>query len=177
MDIVSFCQSLGATGAEEIPVASLVLQPELRDLCARNHCGLYNRNYTCPPAVGEIDALIATLRGFSRAVIFHNVYPLEDSFDLEGMREAKRQHNEMTFEVARAVYAELGRDQALVLSAGGCPQCEICAMPEGKPCRHPEDALASLEAYGVNVAEIGKVSSLRYINGVNTVTYFSGVFY
>ena len=42
--------------------------------------------------------------------------------------------------------------------------------------RSLDDALSSLEAYGIHVAKIGDVSGLRYINGKDTVTYFSGEF-
>jgi len=176
MDIVKLCLEHGATKAEEIPVSKLKLQPELRQYCELNHCGLYKRNYTCPPYVGEIDTLIAKLRNFQRGIIWQNVYPLEDSFDFEGMDEAKNKHRAMTLEIARWVYEELGNSQALVLSAGGCTACPACGIQTAEPCRFPEQALVSLEAYGVNVSQISEVSSMRYINGANTVTYFSGVF-
>ncbi|MCL2084739.1 MAG: DUF2284 domain-containing protein [Oscillospiraceae bacterium] len=176
MDIVKLCLDMGAAKAEEIPVSRLTLMPELRELCERNVCGRFGRNYTCPPYTGEAGALIEKLKTFNKAVIWQNIYPLEDSFDFEGMMDAQQKHNAMTLDIARQVYAELGRDNALVLAAGGCTLCEICAAQTGEPCRGPDDALSSLEAYGIHVAKIGDVSGLRYINGKDTVTYFSGAF-
>ena len=35
----------------------------------------------------------------------------------------------------------------------------------------------SREGYGIYVAKIEDVSGMKYINGKDTVTYFSGVFY
>lgn len=176
MNILSRCLQLGASAAEEIEVDKLTLQPELRDFCTQNVCGRYNRNYACPPHVGEIGDLIARIRSFSKAVIWQNIYPLEDSFDFEGMMDAQRRHNAMTLEIAREVYAAIGRDHALVLAAGGCSACKVCAAQTGEPCRTPEDALSSLEAHGILVSKLEDVSSMKYINGENTVTYFSGAF-
>jgi predicted metal-binding protein len=176
MDIVKLCLDMGAYKAEEIPVQKLVFSPELRMLCEKNACGRFARNYTCPPSVGEVDDLIQKLRSFSKAIIWQNIYKLEDSFDYEGMMEGQRKHSTMTLEIARSVYAELGRENALVLGAGGCTLCDRCAIQTNESCRYPDDALSSLEAYGINVTKIGEVSDLKYINGINTVTYFSGVF-
>ena len=177
LDIVKLCLDMGAAKASEISIDKLVFRPELRELCEQNACGRFNRNYTCPPLVGEADILIAELKTFSRCVIWQNVYALEDSFDFEGMMEAQRSHNDMTLAAARRVYAELGRENALVLAAGGCTLCEKCAALTDEPCLYPDDALASLEAYGIFVAKIADVSDMKYINGKDTVTYFSGVFW
>ena len=177
MDVVKLCLDMGATKAEEIPLDMLVFQPELRGLCSQNACGRYGRNYTCPPLCGEVDVLIKKLKTFSRCVIWQNIYALEDSFDFEGMMAAQEKHNAQTLVVAREVYTNLGREHALVLAAGGCTLCEKCAAVANEPCPHPEDALSSLEAYGIFVAKIGDVSGMKYINGKDTVTYFSGAFY
>jgi len=177
MDYVSLCLESGATKAEQIPVEKLVFQPELRDYCVQNACGRYEKNYTCPPFIGEPEALIAKIKGFSNAVIFQNIYQLEDSFDFEGMMDGQRTHNEMTRAIAHRVYAERGRGNALVLAAGGCTLCERCGALDGTPCSNEEEALASLEAYCINVSKIEQVSGMKYINGKDTVTYFSGIFY
>lgn len=81
MNFVKLCLEMGATRAVEIPVDKLVFQPKLRELCEQNACGRFASNYTCPPLVGEVEDLIEQLKGFSTAVIWQNVYTLEDSFD------------------------------------------------------------------------------------------------
>ena len=177
MDIVKLCLDMGASKAEEIPIEKFVFTPELRSLCEQNVCGHFGGNYTCPPHVGEVDDLIARLKSFARAVVWQNIYPLEDSFDFEGMMDAKEKHNAMTLEIARRVYGEMGRENTLVLAAGNCSICENCAVKTDESCRHPDEALAPIEAYGVNVSIIGEISDMKYINGKDTVTYFSGAFY
>ena len=176
MDIVKICLDFGASKAEEIPVSKLVLQADLHDYCKQNACGRYGKSYTCPPLIGNAEDLIAKLRTFDGAVFLQNIYPLEDSFDFEGMMDGNHQHNVMTLKIAERVYSELGREKSLVLAAGGCSICKTCGVITNEPCRDSQNAISSLEAYGVNVSQIGEVSGLKYINGINTVTYFSGVF-
>ena len=52
-----------------------------------------------------------------------------------------------------------------------------CAQLEDAPCRHPEEALTSLEGYGIDVYRTSKATDLKYINGENTVTYFGIVLF
>jgi len=176
MDIETLCRKMGADNVSTVSVTELEFSYEIRDLCKVNACGRYGSNYTCPPAIGEFDDLVRKARKFKDIVVWQNVYPLEDSFDIEGMFSSQKHHNAITAKVAKEVYAKLGRHNALVLGAGGCTFCEACAMSINAPCRNPEDALSSLEAYGINVAELAKSAGLKYIAGENTVTYFSGVF-
>jgi predicted metal-binding protein len=61
--------------------------------------------------------------------------------------------------------------EKLALSAGACSICETCTYPDGEPCRLPEKAMASLESYGIDVAQLIASSGLSYNNGPNTVSY------
>ena len=178
MDYTALCLELGATKAERIPVDLLVFQPSLRDFCRQNACGRYGKNYTCPPHIGEPDVLIARVKAYRTAVLFQNIYVLEDSFDFEGMMDGQRNHNEMTRIAACRVYEREGRDGALVLAAGGCSLCERCGALDGTDCPAglKDEALSSLEAYCINVSKIEEVTGMKYINGENTVTFFSGIF-
>ncbi|MCL2050776.1 MAG: DUF2284 domain-containing protein [Lachnospiraceae bacterium] len=176
MDFVKLCLSKGAKKAEAIPVEKLILMPELREFCEQNKCGRFGRNYTCPPYVGEKEELIKKIKSYKIAIIWQNIYELEDSFDFEGMMDGQEKHNQMTLEIAEEAYQEMGRDKVLVLAAGGCTLCPACASLTDEPCRNPGRALSSLEAYGINVAKIEEISGLKYINGKDTVTYFSGLF-
>ena len=65
----------------------------------------------------------------------------------------------------------------LHLGAGGCRLCPVCAKRTNEPCRHPQDAMASLETYGVAVSELAASCGMKYINGQNTVTYFGAVLF
>jgi len=177
MDIAKLCLDRGATKAGEVSVSKLILMEELREFCKQNYCGKYGNNYTCPPHVGQIDVLINKVKSYNKAVIWQNIYPLEDSFDFEGMMDAKADFDIRTREIADIVKNEPDLRGALVLGAGCCTLCETCAIVDKLPCLNPDTALSSLEAHGINVSKIEEITDMKYINGENTVTYFSGVFF
>lgn len=169
-------QNLGAFRARVVETSRVVFESSFRKMCEQNACGMYRKCYMCPPDVGEVDALISEARSYPYALIYQTVTPLEDSFDIEGMEEGKRAHNRLTFSL-RPLFEKLGFMNALHLGVGACGVCDTCAKVTGEPCRFPERATPSLEAYGVNVYETSKVAEMQYINGQNTVTYFGAVFF
>ncbi len=166
---------LGAYRAEWVNVSDIHPDRSFRTLCESNACGAFGKCWMCPPDVGDIDSLMAVLATYDRALVFQSVGMLEDSFDMEGMGEAADAHAARTLQIREACRDLLPPD-FLCLAAGGCHGCPICAKAEGNPCRFPHRALASLEAYGVNVSQLAKTAGMRYINGQNTVTYFSAIF-
>ncbi len=169
-------EKLLATGldrVEELPVSEIPFEPSLIDLCAANRCGNYNRCWTCPPRNGEISSLMTTAKKFRTAFVFQKIYQIEDSFDIEGMFEANKKFQRIIVRLAETFSQE--KEEVLLLGAGGCRICAVCAAVEEKPCRHPDLACPSLESYGIQVSELAQRCGMNYINGVNTVTYFGAV--
>jgi len=175
MDFDAICgkaEDLGAHRCRVMDAGDIVFEPELVDACRQNYCGNYGRNWMCPPSVGEPSALIEKARKYARGMLLQTVSALEDSFDFEGMAAARERHIALTERVAGLV-ADAGVSDMLVLGAGGCAICERCTKIDDEPCRFPERARASMEAYGVYVAATAERCGMKYINGANTVTYFS----
>lgn len=163
---------LGAAHAGLVKVKDIPFDPAFRQMCKQNACGMYGRSWMCPPYVGEISDLIAQAKTHKTALVYQTIDPLEDSYDFEGMMRAGERMNRLT----QAIREQFAEDASvLFLGAGGCRICSKCARQEEKPCRFPEKALASLEAYGVHVSELARLAGMQYINGVNTVTYFGAV--
>ena len=177
IDFEKQCLELGAYKVERIVTEKLTFSDEFLPLCEQNRCGRYGRNYTCPPHIGEIHELIAKVKNFDTAIIWQTVANLEDSYDFEGMMEAQNRHNGATVRMAKIATEELGEGNFLVLAAGGCTLCKECGALTNTPCVHPEEAISSLEAHGMDVSKIETVSNMKYLNGINTVTYFSGLFF
>ena len=46
---------------------------------------MYGKSWACPPAVGPVEECRARCLAHKTAMVFSAVYPLEDSFDYEGM--------------------------------------------------------------------------------------------
>ncbi|MEI6100979.1 MAG: DUF2284 domain-containing protein [Eubacteriales bacterium] len=154
---------------KEIPFSK-----EVRDMCAMNSCGRYNTNWQCPPGAGEVEKLEARAKSYTDALLFNAIYPLEDSYDFEGMMAAKDLFTELCSKALVAV-RESAPD-SYVMGAGGCSLCEKCTYPD-QPCRFPQKAIASMEACGIDVYSTSGKFDFKYINGVNTVTYFGIVFF
>ena len=163
--------SNGADKAAALRGDQVILSADFRAICQGNACGNYGQCYMCPPDVGDIHALMAKVRSFETGIMYQAVYPLEDSFDFEGMQAAGAAFNA----ASRGIHHKAARIinvPWLHLAAGGCRSCEVCAKRDGLPCRKPEEALPSLEAYGVDVYHTASNAGLSYIHGKDTVTYF-----
>ena len=168
--------ALGAFKAGVIPISDVSFERSFRDMCESNACGNYGRCWMCPPNVGNIDTLMDQARSYDRVLVYQTVSPLEDSYDFEGMMAAAHRHSLLSRQLDQLCAREAPADY-LHLGAGGCHVCVTCAKVTGEPCRHPDLAMASLEAYGVNVSELAAASGMKYINGQNTVTYFGAVLF
>ena len=169
----------GAYRAEIIDVSQISTDASFRSLCESNACGNYGKSYMCPPDIGEIETLMKEIRSYQKAMVYQTVGSLEDSYDFEGMMEAGKRQNELAQKLrllTRENADRMGETEVLHLGAGGCRVCEICGKKTGEPCRFPEKAIGSLEAYGINVSLLAQTAGMRYINGQNTVTYFGAVF-
>ena len=165
----------GAYKAAVIPVSQVELDAGFRSLCESNACGKYGKCWMCPPDIGDIDTLMKTIRTFDYAFVYQTVGLLEDSYDIGGMQEAAKKHSELSQKVTK-MFTEDSFMRILHLGAGGCHVCQKCAREAGGPCRYPNQALSSLEAYGINVSKLAAASGMKYINGQNTVTYFGAFF-
>ena len=164
----------GASKVGEVAVSDIVFDTVFRDICAANSCGKYGKCHMCPPDVGDIQELIDRARSYERALVFQNVYPLEDSFDFEGMIAAKDHFRSITVAL-RHQLIDLQTENVLLLGAGGCGVCQTCTKEENLPCKAPHLAIPSLEAYGVNVSKLAASADMKYINGSDTVTYFGAI--
>jgi len=171
MNLIELALSCGAANAVSLKGDQILWDRSFRALCEENSCGSCGKNYMCPPDVGDIDDLIARGKVYQNAILYQTIFPLEDSFDIEGMAEASVSHRKLS----QTIENHLQKDADfpyLHLSAGGCQLCPRCGKLDGIPCRFPTQALASLESYGINVHLTSKNGGLRYTNGANTVTYF-----
>lgn len=167
---------LGAYKSSIVTTDKIELDRSFRAMCESNACGMHGKCYMCPPDVGDIDELMAEVTKYDYALVYQTVTQLEDSYDFEGMIEAKKKSYPLAQKL-REPFETLKIKKVLHLGAGGCGVCEICAKRTGEPCRFPEIAMPSLESYGINVSALAKASDMKYINGQNTVTYFGAVLF
>lgn len=119
---------------------------------------------------------MAEIPRYTYALVYQTVTEIEDSYDFEGMIEVKKSSYPLSQKL-RKVFDEAGITNVLHLGTGGCGLCEVCAKRTDEPCRYPKLAMPSLETYGINVSRLAPAVGMKYVNGVNTVTYFGAVLF
>jgi len=174
--MLRFAEEAGATHARLTTTAGLEARDDVRASCEQNSCGKYGRCWTCPPTLGVLAELGERLRSYPEGLLIQNISTLEDSWDFEGMMAAAQTHNQMMRDLARRIAAHYPGCEVLPLGCGGCGYCEKCSCPDA-PCRFPDEALASVEGYGLDVKALVTPCGLNYINGVNTVSYVGMVLF
>lgn len=159
------------TYIREITQDQIVVEPSLRSLCKMNSCGKYGTNWMCPPGVGDFEVVSTELKSCKNGAVIQMVYTLEDSYDFEGMQEGLVQLDVELDQILEKLDGQYKREDLLVLGGGSCRVCDTCTMKSGEPCRYPDKARASIEAYGVDVNPTISNIGLKYNNGPNTVSY------
>jgi len=171
-DLINALKNLGISAAAVFPVGDIIFDTVLfRQMCKNNMCGRYGKNYMCPPHIGEPEDLKNEALSYETVILIQTVYPLEDSYDVEGMNEGGEVHAENIKKTREYIENNLVFDKMLALGAGGCGLCPKCGAADGVPCRFPGEAMSSVEAYCMNVADMTNSHGLNYINGENTVSY------
>ena len=159
----------GFTRADFIDIETLRPVKAVRDMCAADTCGAYGKNWTCPPHCGTLEECAQKLRGYGHGLLVQTVRQLEKRIDTRGYAAAEEKHRESL----RKLYRLLRREypDALCLGAGGCRVCAVCAYPES--CRFPEEAMSSMEGYGLFVTGVCWENDIPYYHGEKTIAYFA----
>lgn len=153
--------------AVELDPRTLTAREDVRGMCGQNRCGAYDKNWTCPPAVGTVEECQRRMRQYSRGILLQTVGHMAKDIDARCYRETERRHMENFYAFAEAI--RKAYPDALCLGAGGCRICKRCAYPE--PCRFPEKAVSSMEGYGLFVTQVCRDAGVPYHHGERTVTY------
>lgn len=167
-EILALARTCGFEHVGELNVTALKFEPAVREMCAAGRCGSYGKSWSCPPACGPLEEAARRAGAYRRGVILQSTGQLEDDFDIETMMDTERLQKErfMAFvEQIRRTYPG-----CLPMSTGACTICSRCTYP-GAPCRFPENAIPSMEAYGLMVSQVCADSGLGYYYGPKTITY------
>ena len=146
---------------------TLEARADVRAMCAADKCGAYGKNWTCPPAVGTLEACQARMEQYNRGILLQTVGHMTKTVDTKCYRETERRHMEQFYVFAEEIRKE--HPDALCLGAGGCRVCKQCAYPED--CRFPEKAMSSMEGYGLFVTQVCRDAGISYHYGERTLTY------
>ncbi len=170
-ELIEMALDSKASAAAVLETSAIQFYEDVRKACEKNVCRKYGTNWMGPPAIGSIQDLSQRVRTYRNGLLFQTVHQLASSFDIKGMFEAARIQGVVCRDLLERIRTAYPSEDFLALNAGCCSFCEKCAFMEAQPCRYPDQALSSLEAYGMVVVELQKKAGLSYNNGKNTVTY------
>ena len=160
-------RKLGFDVAVALDPRSLTAREDVRAMCAEDKCGAYNKNWTCPPAVGTVERCQQRMGQYTGGILLQTVGHMRKAVDSRCYRETEQRHLDSFYALAECVRKEY--PDALCLGAGGCRVCRQCAYPA--PCLHPEKAVSSMEGYGLFVTQVCRDAGVPYHYGEKTVTY------
>ena len=169
-ELAALAEQCGFTAWAPLDVNTLEVKQAVRDMCADNPCGAYEKRWSCPPGCGTIEECGERLKKYTHGILVQTCGDVEDSLDFEAMMDIEADHKEH-FEQMYAALREKG-GELLALGAGCCTQCRECTYPDA-PCRFPDKAVASMEAYGLLVLEVCKANGLTYYYGPEKMAYNS----
>ena len=172
---IALAEEIGLAGRGIFAAKDLKFLKEVRDMCKTNRCGNYNRIWTCPPACGTLAQSRKKAKQYSWGIVLQTTAQMEDEFDGDAIEEASEKQREHFLEYT-ARLREAG-EEFLAMGSGGCGAgCPTCTWPDA-PCRFPEKAFTSMEAYGLLVTDVCKSADTPYYYGRNTVTFTSCVLF
>lgn len=171
-EVLALATDLGFSHAGPLNVQSLKFLPEVRDMCAADRCHNYGKCWTCPPHCGTLEEMSQRAAGYTSGILVQSTAQMEDDFDVECMLETEHLQKRL-FSLLVSKLSQSGVD-FLPLATGACTICNPCACPD-EPCRFPQQAIPSMEAYGLVVSQVCQDSGLPYYYGPRTMTYTSCV--
>ncbi len=160
-----------ASHAAILDVSQIRFHEDFRKACEKNFCRKYDTNWMGPPAIGPIEKLMQRAALYKKGLLFQTVHATNGSFDMKGMLEGAKAHQAVFRELLKTIRKQYPENGILPLDAGCCSLCEKCAYLDRQPCRRPDEAVSSVEAYGINVLALQKSAGLPYSHGKNKICY------
>lgn len=170
---IELAKEMGFHSAVPLQVPNLLAREDVRAMCAADKCGGYNKNWTCPPAIGTVEECQQKMLQYKNGILLQTVGYMTKTIDAKCYRETERRHIQNFHAFAEAIRKQY--PNALCLGAGGCRICKQCAYPD--PCRFPDKAVSSMEGYGLFVTQVCRDAGIAYHHGDKTITYTACVLF
>jgi predicted metal-binding protein len=170
-ELVKIALESPAADAALLDTSTIQFHEDFRKACEKNVCRRFDTNWMGPPAIGSIAELMKKARRYRQGMLFQTMHSIAGNFDMKGMLEAAKVHDKVFRDLLHGIRQKYPSEDFLPLDAGCCHICEKCAYLDGEPCRNPDDAVSSVEAYGMNVLALQKSAGLPYYHGKNSVLY------
>lgn len=168
---MSIALESNAAQAAILDTSIIQFHEDFRKACEKNICRKYDTNWMGPPAVGPISELKRRVLRYRHGLLFQSTHSIASNFDMKGMLDGGRAHASIFRNLLGKIRSRYPFEDFLPLDAGCCSVCDRCAYLDAEPCRNPDLAVSSVEAYGMNVIALQKSAGVPYYYGKTTVCY------
>jgi len=167
-ELLALAAETGFSHYGMLNIEKLDFMPAVREMCAAGRCRMYNSRWTCPPYCGTLEEVTAKAKSYHRGLLLQSTGTLEDDFDIDSINETESAQKNRFIQFVTALRQNY--PNCLPMSAGSCTLCDTCTCPDA-PCRFPDLAIPSMEAYGLLVSKVCEDSGLSYYYGPKTITF------
>jgi predicted metal-binding protein len=170
-ELVKIALESNASNAAILVTADIQFHEDFRKACEKNFCRRYDTNWMGPPAIGPVTELMQKASRYRQGMLFQTEHAIASNFDMKGMVAAAKVHEKVFRTLLDRIRKDFPDEDILPLSAGCCNICEKCGYLTQEPCRYPDLAVSSVEAYGINVIALQKTAGLPHYKGKESVIY------
>lgn len=158
-------ECVGECSPEELEVNEYV-----RHTCAGGGCRSFGKNWTCPPACGNIDDFEQSFSNYSLCIVFQTVGTYGEQLRYSWVLKLLERHTARNLELVEQLKDRFPK--ILYLFAEPCEACKPCTYPK-QPCPHPELVHPSMEAAGLMVSDVCKSAGVPFHHGKGTFSFIS----
>lgn len=171
--LIQEAKQLGAAHAAISETSTIIFDETYRAACEKNRCGRYDTSWMGPPAVGPISELKEKVLAYKQGLLFQTIYVNQETglFNYKGMVDGAKIHDQVFRKVLDMMKTNYHFSKIFPLNAGCCNYCKKCAYLDKEPCRFPDKAVASVEAYGIDVMRMEVAAGIPYYNGKGTYSF------
>lgn len=170
-ELIKIALDSNAANAAILETAAIQFHEDFRKACEKNFCRKYDTNWMGPPAIGPVAELMQKASRYAKGMLFQTEHAIASNFDMKRMLAAAKVHEKVFRTLIGRIRNDFPDEDILPLNAGCCSLCETCGYLTQEPCRHPDQAVSSVEAYGIHVIALQKSAGLPYYKGKESVIY------
>ena len=173
-NLLRLAEEIGFSHFGLFQTEALSFRQEVRDMCKAGRCGSYGTRWTCPPYCGTLEESAIKAKQFDSGIILQMTGSMKDDFDVECIQETEQAVKTKLNAFVKKIRAQ--QIECLPMTVGTCTKCSKCTCPD-EPCRFPEEAFTSMEAYGLIVNDVCTSAGVKYNYGSKTMTFTTCVLF
>ncbi|MCL1913190.1 MAG: DUF2284 domain-containing protein [Eubacteriaceae bacterium] len=169
--IILAIEEIGFDEYVKIPTTEIIFSDAVFAQCAKNICGNYGQNHSCPPRSGTREENAARFLKYENAIVLNKLVTLGRRYEI--MDESGQTPRSMLEELREKLKGE----EARVAGGGGCRICPECSAKTDEPCLYPDERQYSMEGSGMDIVSLSRKLKMTYNAGNNRLGFFSIVLY